>query len=151
MNAIMMCKHPSGLEGAQWGLSSLSPAWISVLVNDDDDSHLYGFVISESLGLSQSSLLLYFIAPSTVCSICFGPLGNLKFDRDLWIVYKAIQFRNLCETGATNHDACRPLAGDVNKERGRNDKQQRMVGCGKLECMHHGKVGPAASHLMPTN
>ena len=50
-NAIVTVQTPFWLEGVQRGLSSLSPV-LSVLLNDDDDSHLYDFVIPESLGLS---------------------------------------------------------------------------------------------------
>lgn len=63
INAIMMAQIPFWAWGGgvvEWGLTSLSPV-LSVVINNDDNSHFHSSVISESFRLSESSHLLYFI------------------------------------------------------------------------------------------
>ena len=63
INAIMMAQIPFWAWGValEWGPTSLSPVPSVVINNDDDDSHLYSFVISESFRLSASFQPHYFI------------------------------------------------------------------------------------------
>ena len=63
INAIMMVQIPFWVWGVvvEWGLTSLSPVLSVVINNDDDDSHLYSFVILESFRLSASFRPRYFI------------------------------------------------------------------------------------------
>lgn len=60
------------------GADFLSPV-LSVVNNDDDDSHAYSFVISESFRLSASFLShVTSFVPTTICSIFFVSSGNLE-------------------------------------------------------------------------
>ena len=63
INAIMLAQIPFWAWGVavEWGPTSLSPVPSVVINNDDDDSHLYSFVISESFRLSASFQPHYFL------------------------------------------------------------------------------------------
>lgn len=83
----------------EWGLTSLSPVLSVVINNDDDDSHLYSFVISESFRLSASFQPRYFICSHHNMQYLFlSPSGNLKLDwvREGHTVHKSIYKQELC-------------------------------------------------------
>lgn len=132
-------KYPSGLgEVVRWGLTSLSPVLLVVINNDDGNSHLCSFVISESCRLSKSPYLLYCICSLHSEQYLLWP----PLEHEVWQGQKRLYNLGVC----IKQEPQTKMAAEyrqVHKQRRR--EEWRVIGnggvYGKPDCMPHWKVG----------
>lgn len=120
------------------GADFLSPVLLVVINNDDGNSHLCSFVISESCRLSKSPYLLYCICSLRSKQYLLWP----PLEHEAWQGQKRPYYLGVC----IKQEPQTKMAAEyrqVHKQRRR--EEWRVIGnggvCGKPDCMPHWKVG----------